>query len=96
MSESEFDQTLRSVDADEPPELGQLISLHHYRRNIETLYIGSMEEDGEDFEVENGTLAIVVGFKVRSHHIGESCTAVVAVGGRIGWIFNDEWEPVHE
>lgn len=80
--------------SDKFPELGQLVTLHHYNKKLPSLYVGNLDENGEDTEVKCGTIAMVVGFRVRNGFHGKNKVTIISFLGKIGWIFNDEWQAV--
>jgi len=72
------------------PDIGTLVSLHHFSYSATSLWIVSSINDDVNIRVKNGTIALVVGHFNRGD--GQQQVPLVLVNGFCGWVFRDEWD----
>ena len=75
------------------PKVGQLIRINHYSPTRNSLFVSSCDGKSE-IEVDNGTIALVVGHMVRGEKNHNSLVTVIIVKEFVGWIFDDEWKVI--
>jgi len=79
------------------PEAGTLIKLVSRLNCQRNILVGNIPDDDNAQEFAPGTLAVIVGqANLDENYDGGTVTPLILVNGFLGWIYNDEWEPLGE
>jgi hypothetical protein len=80
------------------PEVGDLVRLNPWSSTVKYVRVESLDEARDDESLfrdfDDGTLAVVVGYRGDDNTPSGTATPVVMVDDWVGWIFNDEWSLV--